>query len=159
MVGASSRNASHDGPPAEASLERGAKRDTTPSRVPQLLRLLRHLAVLVVTLACAGIASPERARASLTEAATESASTPRVGSRPETFHHLRDGAPRRAVELGDLESDLDDGDTHCDVAEDPAQAFSGASFPRSPCRAWRGEPQHHAMRFAISTGLPRGPPT
>src|SRR6478752_3599927 len=75
MITGPSRDASHDGTATEASSDRlrcGSARELrlarhhgTQNRVPEVLRLLHLLALAIVTVVCAGIASPGRGTASL----------------------------------------------------------------------------------------------
>jgi hypothetical protein len=135
------------------------------NRVPEMLRLLHLLALAIATVVCAGITSPGRGIANLAApievAAADSANAARCALAAEPSpQQWRDRAPRPLAEdLQAVESDSDDGDTRCELADDAAVAFRRISFPREPGRALRGEPEIDASRFAIDTGLPRGPPT
>lgn len=171
MMRGPSRDASHDGASTEARAERGAgtKRGGIPNaharvsakrRVPKLLLLLHLLALAIVTVVCAGIASPAPAIASpaapLEVVAPDSANAVRALAR-QSPHPSRDCAARPADAA---EADIDDdGETPFGVADDPAPAFKDVWLQRRPAPAWRGEPRSDTSRLAIGSCRPRGPPT
>lgn len=126
------------------------------------LRLLQCLAAAFITLVCAGVASPAqgigRLAASLDAAGFTRADGANTARRaPERSHSLRDGGTRRVCEV--IESDASDDDALSDAADGTAIVFDGAAFSREPGRAPRCQVRIDTSRFAVGTGLPRGPPT
>lgn len=77
-------------------------------------------------------------------------------------HHWLAGTVRPVVGLEavkeDLE-DLDDGDSLFDAVDGASVVVESVPFPREPGRALRCQPRVDTSRFAVGTGLPRGPPT
>ena len=132
--------------------------------MPEIVRLLQCLALAIATVVCAGITSPGQGIANLAApvdvAAPDSASAVRWASPSEPLRQWRNrAAARPAGDLKAVAAESDDGDPRPELADDAASAFEAASFPREPARASRDEPRTDTSRFAISTGLPRGPPT
>jgi hypothetical protein len=129
---------------------------------PAMLRLLQWLAIAIATLVCADIARPGHGIASLGPAievaASDVANAVQRASAPQRSHYWRDGAARPVLALEVLDSDIDGGDALYDVADGAATGFKGVSFPRESGRALRCQPRIDTSRFAIGTGLPRGPP-
>jgi hypothetical protein len=128
-------------------------------RVPELLRLLHVLALAIVAVVCAGIASPapgiacQAARSEV--AARDSASAVRaLAPQPSRPWRYLD-----AVEADLDDDDIDDDrDRQSDVADDPATTFRGVGLPSKLDRALRGDAPIDTSRFAIGSCRPRGPP-
>lgn len=163
MTMGTSRDALHVSPSAERAPRRdvGAKRRVDTPRVGPMRRLLHILALAVVTLVCAGITSPARSIANpaapIDVAASDGSNAARAGLARQPAH-LWHGA-RRVFDVKVAEAEIEDDDRHplSDTSEDPAVPVRG-SFPRNTGRASRSAPQSDTSRFAIGTGLPRGPP-
>jgi hypothetical protein len=127
-----------------------------------MLRVLHRLALAIVTLACAGAASPGLSLTALTAAPpieiamADSAVLARPMSAPKPVRQWEDAAEAPAVDLKAVE--CDDGDALCDLPEDAILAFAAVPFPREGAPTPRSEQEVDTSRFAMSTGLPRGPP-
>ena len=129
--------------------------------VRDMRRLLQWLAVVLVTLVCAGFASPGQRitalGASLEVSPPEAATTTQRPPRRQMSHHWLAGTVRLNLET--VKEDLDDGDALFDAVDGAAVGFESVSFPREAGRALRCQPRVDTSRFAVGTGLPRGPPT
>lgn len=133
-------------------------------RAPEMLRLLHLLALAIMAVFCAGMATPARTivtAAPLLVAAPDTANAVRWASAPSLSPQWGNaGRPLvnlKAVATENDRDDDDDDDAQSDVADDAA-ACRGVCFPRDPGRASRGAAQIDRLRLAIGTGLPRGPP-
>jgi hypothetical protein len=129
-----------------------------------VVRRLQWLALAIVAIVCAGLAGPAPHIAKLAPsievtARDESASVVRRPSAPRWSHYWQAGAVRPVVDLEALASDIDDGDVLYGVADGVSAGFESVSFPREPAGTLRCQPRVDTSRFALGTGLPRGPPT
>jgi len=125
-----------------------------------MLRSLRLLVLAIVTLLCAGLASPGPRVASMASL-LEVAASDRAAT---SSHQWRDGGAPRSLDGHALEAELDDddfdGDTDppSDLAEARARASVGVLAPREPGQACRDEHRIDRSRFASGSGRPREPP-
>lgn len=161
MVGAPSSNASPAGLSARRANKRGA--GTPANRVRAMVRMFHLLAFAILTIVCAGVMSSGRSIATLVASidvvVSDGANAARWGSAQASPREWCDCAAHPVDDLQAMESDIDDGDDSlCAAADEAAVAASRLAFPRTPGRSLRSEAQIDTSRFAIGTGLPRGPP-
>ena len=58
-----------------------------------------------------------------------------------------------------LESDIDEWDAQCDVADESLPTLAETAFPNEGARRPRSDAALDTSCFAVDSGLPRGPPT
>jgi hypothetical protein len=144
-------------PTRRAGLLRGGPRQRK-TRLPVGLALLQGLVLSVVALFVAtGIGLTARGDASLSLAidavvASETACVERV-VQPAVDPPMRSGFQWDAVECDD-----DDDDPLCHTPQTGTLAFREVFPPHGRARLVRAEPLADPSRFAVGSGLPRGPP-
>jgi hypothetical protein len=129
-------------------------------RVRVMLQKLYRVALVIVTVVCAGIVGSSSGGASISVIASTDTATATTW----VFGHAQSYRSRGRLEasletdLKAVESDIDDVDTLCGIADALALSRGDDRFSRTPPRLGRGEDRGDPSRFAVGTGLPRGPP-
>lgn len=128
-----------------------------------VLRLLQRLVLAIVTIVlCASVTSVVR-RVAVAGAIDAAVADAHVAARcaapaPDQSQEWQD-ADDRVADLKAVESEFDEEDRDVsDVADEAPQALSRIVASPETDRVSRGEAQFDTSRFAVGTGLPRGPP-
>lgn len=137
---------------------------TTSVGVTRLVRVSLFAALALFTLlVCAGLVGPHRAVRAVTPvgfafAPLASDHDVRCASTPEPARSWAEDSDGPGLDVGDVELDDDEGDARHDFAGAPCVAVRGLPDLAGGRRPARGEPRFDTSRFAMGTGLPRGPP-
>lgn len=157
-----------DAPSARMPVEGEDDGAPSPRSKVVLRRLHRLILALVAIVVCGAVANFARERSGVVAASEVVAEATVVraatGVEPWTSIHepsraWRAGVASRAVvDLGKLESDLDEKDPFWGMVEDTTLSLRRVSTPREVDWAPRGELPADPSRFAAGTHLARGPP-